>query len=215
MSSCWLLLPALRCLFRLCSALMQPQRRLSFHRRFVINGQAVPLFPAAETALFVAQLAESCCDAGQLKDAAPLVQLLDYCSAALAADVAAAAPKPVAADAAAAADAVARGAAHAQAAHAASSRSRGAGAAAQQQCGTSSQQREASAGASRHAAARAEADWQQTQPSNPQPCAQQVESAWESAWAASVATALLVRQKHQELVTSPTLQSVRTMAAAD
>ena len=184
---------------------MQPQIKLSFRHRFAVNNGAVPLFPAAETALYVAQLAESCCDAGQLKDAAPLVQLLDYCSAALAADVAAAAPKPVTADSAAAADAIARGAAHAQAASAASSRSRGAGAAPQQRGGTSAQQRKALPGASRRAAATAEADGQQTQPPKHPSCEDQLGPEWQSAWAAPVMTALLVRERWQQPMIYPAL----------
>jgi hypothetical protein len=172
---------------------MQPQRWRSFHHRFAVNGGTVPLFPAAETALYVAQLAESCCDAGQLKDAAPLVQLLDYCSAALAADVAAVSPEPVAAGAAAAADADASGAVQAQAAPTASSRR--AGAAARQHSTTSAQQREAPAGASQHTAAHAETDRQQTQPPQHLSWEDQLGTEWQSAWAAPVTMALLVRQK--------------------
>ena len=110
-----------------------------FFNRFAANGGAVPPFLAEEIVLHAAQLADTCGSAGQLKDEAPLIQLLERCSAALAADVAAlAAPsEPVAAAAAAAVDATAKGAA------------------APQCSTTSAQQRATQAGASERAAARA------------------------------------------------------------
>jgi hypothetical protein len=175
------------------------------HRRFAANSGAVPVFPAEETALYAAQLADTSGASGQLEDEAPLIQLLDRCSAALAADVVelAAPPEPVAATAAAAADATAKGAAHAEADLAASTSSRPAGAAAPQCSTTSAQQRATQAGASQRAAARVVPAGKQKQSTQPPACEQQLGPERESAWAAPMTIALRVRQRCQQMITCP------------
>ena len=154
----------------------------------------MPLFPAEETALYAAQLADACGSTGELEDEAPLIQLLEHCSAALAAGVAALAAPRQRVAAGAAAGAIAKGTAHAEVTPAASSRSRRASAAAWQRSNTAAQQRKTPASTSQDAAPRAVSGGNQSQPSQPPACEQQLGPKWESAWAAPVTVALRVRQ---------------------
>jgi hypothetical protein len=81
----------------------------------------VPYLPKHLSATAALRLAETACTGGSLHDEAPLHQLLHVCSAALCADVlaAASAREPAAAAGIAATDAITAGAAHAGAAPAA------------------------------------------------------------------------------------------------
>lgn len=172
------------------------------------------VFSAHETAFYAAQLAETCCAAGQLEDETPLVQLLDHCTAALTADVAGRAepPQPVT-PSAAAADATAKSAPHAEAAPAASSRSCCAGTAARERSAASAQPRKVSAPASRRALGRAVPAVEQSKPSGPPLCDQLSDPEWYSGWVPAVTTALRVRQCDTE--DSPAPNSCLRAAGAD
>ena len=133
------------------------------------------------------QLVERCCHAGSLDDEAPLYQLLHNCSAALGADVSAAATarQPAAAAGSAAADAITADAERAQAAPAAVSSAHHSRAAGGQQLGVALAQQHTASQQIRGDSALQQRP--QLQPELPQ-------LEWESKWVKVVALALEVRQ---------------------
>jgi hypothetical protein len=162
----------------------------------------VPWLPAEKVAVHAARFAASCYSyQGKMSDEAPLMQLLQYCSAALQADIAAVALPAVAAAADADAAAMSGVAAASSAAGVAARADT-----AVRQPAAALEQAPAVAGGSEHADGTTSAG----QTSAEQPGAAQLQQQpqqhdadpqpeWESNWMSSVATALKVHREHLNL----------------